>query len=75
MQQPGRGVGDPAGDRGERAHPGHEHRGAQRQHRRRGVLDPPLVTRVLQQREVIEQVHDRQVDLVVGEFASGETID
>jgi hypothetical protein len=37
-QQPGRGLGDPACDCGERTHPGHDRRCAQRQHRSCGVL-------------------------------------
>ncbi len=42
-QQLGGYVGDPAGDRGERTHPGQYRRRAQRQHHRNRVI-PPLVT-------------------------------
>jgi YVTN family beta-propeller protein len=42
-QQFGGDIGDPAGDRGERAHPGQHRRRAQRQHHRDRVI-PPLIT-------------------------------
>ena len=42
-QQLGGHVSDPAGDRGERAHPGQDRRRAQRQHHRDRVI-PPLIT-------------------------------
>lgn len=56
-----RGVGDPPGDRGEPPQPGHDRGGAQDQHRRQRMDHPRGMTRVVDHREMIDQVHDRRV--------------